>query len=202
MKKLLSILLIFFILVGCNMMDTPTKEVEEFLTKYQALSDDVLTDLELSAESENLSSTNKVTYMDVMKRGYQNLKYEVVNEQVNGDEATVTVKVTVYDLHKAMKESNDYLLDNSTEFETDGVYDQNKFREYELNEMLKTKYVVDYTIDFFLKKVDDEKETLTTSEEHIKQINAVYAKVPVSEQTFTCNASNAAIWEMIKDDTW
>ena len=72
MKKILSIMLILFTLIGCNMKDTPTKEVEKFLTKYQALSDEVLTDLELSVESENLSSTNKVTYMDVMKRNYQN----------------------------------------------------------------------------------------------------------------------------------
>lgn len=64
------------------------------------------------------------------------------------------------------------------------------------------KSLVKLNTGVVLKKVDDEKETLTTSEEHIKQINAVYAKVPVSEQTFTCNASNAAIWEMIKDDTW
>lgn len=174
MKKILSILLIFFILVGCNMTNTPTKKVEEFLTKYQALSDDVLTDLELSTESENLNSTNKVTYMDVMKRSYQNLKYEVTDENVNGDEATVTVKITVYDLYKAMKESNDYLVDNTVQFETDGVYDQNKFREYELNEMLKTNYMVDYTIDFFLEKVDDEWNIIEPSNTVKEKIHGTY----------------------------
>ena len=174
MKKLLSILLILFTLVGCSMLNSPTKEVEKFLTKYQTLSNDVLTDLELSVESENLSSTNKVTYMDVMKRNYQDLKYEVTNENINGDEAIVTVKVTVYDLYKAMKESNDYLVDNSTEFETNGVYDQNKFREYELNEMLKTKYVVDYTIDFLLEKVDDEWSVVEPSNTVKEKLHGTY----------------------------
>ena len=47
-----------------------------------------------------------------------------------------------------------------------------------------------------------ENEKLTPSEAHIKQINAVYDKVPIEEQTFACNASNAAVWEMIKNDTW
>ncbi len=156
MKKILSILLIVFILVGCNMSNTPTKKVEEFLMSYQTLSDDVVSDLELSSEMENLSSTNKVTYMDVMQRNYKNLKYEITNEDVNGDEAVVTAKITVYDLYKTMKESNDYLTDNSTEFEVNGVYDQNKYREYELDQMLKTNNTVDYTINFFLSKVDDE----------------------------------------------
>ena len=174
MKKLISILLMFFALVGCNMMNTPTKEVEMFLTKYQTLSDDVLADLELSVESENLNSTNKVTYMDVMKRSYQNLKYEVTDEKINGDEATVTVKVTVYDLYKAMKESNDYLIDNSTDFETDGVYDQNKFREYELNEMLKTKYTIEYAIDFYLQKVDDEWHVLEPSNTIKEKLHGTY----------------------------
>ncbi len=156
MKKVLSFLLIVFLMVGCNMMNTPTKKVEEFLMSYQTLSEDVVSDLELSAEMENLSSTNKITYMDVMQRNYKNLKYEITNENVNGDEAVVTAKITVYDLYKAMKESNDYLTDNSTEFEVNGVYDQNKYREYELNQMLKTNYTVDYTISFNLSKVDEE----------------------------------------------
>ena len=51
------------------------------------------------------------------------------------------------------------------------------------------------------KEEDDEKD-LSPSEAHIKQINAVYDKVPLSEQTFACDASKAAVWEMIKNDTW
>ena len=174
MKKILSILLMSFILIGCGMSNTPTKKVEEFLTKYQELSDDVLSDLELSAESENLSSSNKVTYMDAMKRNYQNLKYEIADEKVNGDEATVVVKITVFDLHKSMKESNDYLIDNSEEFETNGVYDQNKYRTYEINEMLKTKYTVDYTIDFFLEKEDDEWNIIEPSKTVKEKLHGTY----------------------------
>ena len=174
MKKILSILLIGFTLVGCNMMNTPTKKVEEFLMSYQTLSDDVISDLELSTEMENLTSTNKVTYMDVMQRNYKNLKYEITDENINGDEAVVTAKITVYDLYKVMKESNNYLNDNSTEFEVDGVYDQDKYREYELNQMLKTNYTVDYTISFNLSKIDDE-WVLTEPDNIVKEkIHGIY----------------------------
>ena len=49
---------------------------------------------------------------------------------------------------------------------------------------------------------DDDTEKLSLSEQHIQQINKVYAKIPVEEQTFTCNVGKAAIWEQIKNDTW
>ena len=52
---------------------------------------------------------------------------------------------------------------------------------------------------------EDEDTNISTknlSKQHIQQINNVYAKIPVEEQLFTTNASKAAIWEMIKDDTW
>ena len=156
MKKFLSFLLIIFTLVGCSMSNNPTKKVEEFLMSYQSLSDKVLSDLELSSEIEDLNSANKTTYMDVMRRNYQALKYEITNERINGDEAIITAKITVYDLYKVMKEANNYLIDNSTEFENNGVYSIDKFREYELDKMLKTDYTVSYTIDFYLVKSDDE----------------------------------------------
>ncbi len=63
------------------------------------------------------------------------------------------------------------------------------------------KSLVKLNTGVVLKEVEEEKPLLS-SDEHIKQINAVYDKVPLKEQTFTCNASKAAVWEMIKDDTW
>lgn len=64
------------------------------------------------------------------------------------------------------------------------------------------KSLVKLQTGVIMKSEDTEKNICSPSEEHIKQINAVYDKIPVEEQTFTCNASKAAIWEMIKDDTW
>ncbi len=49
---------------------------------------------------------------------------------------------------------------------------------------------------------DDKTLELSQKENHIKQINAVYDKVSIDEQTFACNATKAAVWEMIKNDTW
>ena len=170
MKKLILVLMSIFVLIGCTTSNSPTKRTEEFLTRYQSLSDEVLSDLDLSAETENLGSTNTKTYKDVITRQYQNLKYEITDENVNGDEAVVTAKVTVYDLYKTMKDSESYRTTNPTEFQENGMNSQNKFLEYELDQMLKTNDTIDYTIDFYLEKVDDTwqmKELSNTTKEKI-----------------------------------
>ncbi len=156
MKKIVLVLLGIFSLIGCTTMNTPTKKTEELLMRYQSLSDDVLSDLELSAETENLGSTNTQTYKDAITRQYQNMKYEITNESINGDEAVVTAKITVYDLYKTMKESQNYATLNPSEFETNGAYDQSKFLTYELDQMLKGEDTIEYTVDFYLEKVDEE----------------------------------------------
>ena len=70
-----------------------------------------------------------------------------------------------------------------------------------LFEVLKS--LINIKSDVTIEQIPDVAEkTLYRSEERIKKINEVYSKVPVEEQTFTCNATKTAIWEMIKDDTW
>ena len=70
-----------------------------------------------------------------------------------------------------------------------------------LFEVLKS--LINIKSDVTIEQIPDVAENnLSSSEERIKKINEVYSKVPVEEQTFTCNATKAAIWEMIKDDTW
>ena len=45
MKKLLVILSVF-LLVGCELNNTPTKKIEQFLSNYQILHKDVISDLD------------------------------------------------------------------------------------------------------------------------------------------------------------
>lgn len=172
MKKLVLVLLGIFMVVGCS-ANTPKSKTEEFLMRYQSLSDEVLSDLDLSAEAENLNPTNTKTYVDVIKRQYQNIKYEITNETINGNEAVVTAKITVYDLYKSMKESQDYMTEDETKFQENGVYSQDMFMEYQLDKMLKTDTTVDYTIDFYLEKIDDAwymKELSNTTKEKLHGI--------------------------------
>lgn len=70
-----------------------------------------------------------------------------------------------------------------------------------LFEVLKSLVKMRQDVEIF-EDDDKTKSTKTISKQHIQQINNVYAKIPVEEQIFTTNATKAAIWEMIKDDTW
>ena len=161
MKKMLSIIGIALILTGCsigNMDNTPTKKVEKYLNEYQTLDSNVLTKLDSIVDQEELfDDDQKITYKDILKKHYQDLVYKVKEETINGDKATVEVEIEVSDYTKALKQAEDYKIDNESEFLNDnGVFDENKFSEYKLNLLKDNKERVKYTIYFSLTKTDGE----------------------------------------------
>ena len=86
MKKIISFLIAFvsiFSLCGCqaNLNNTPTKQVEIFLGKYQTLDKDILDDLDkVIAEEESFNASQRDTYRGIMKKHYQDLEYNVKDE--------------------------------------------------------------------------------------------------------------------------
>ena len=90
-----------------------------------------------------------------MKKHYKNLEYEIKDEVINGDSATVTVKIKVTDYSKILNESKKYLEEHEDEFKNDeGVYDASLYNDYRLNKLKEAKDKVEYTIDLTLSKVD------------------------------------------------
>lgn len=170
MKKTLLTLTCLLLLVGCSLTsNTPTKQVENYLMKYKDLDEAVLSDLELSSEKENLTTTQKENYIKVMKRQYSNLKYEVTDEQVDGDEAVVTVNITVFDLYKVRTEAKKYSETNEDEFLVDDIFNDEKYVDYELDEMLNAEDTVDYTLTFTVIKNDSGKWVVQEPDEITKQ---------------------------------
>ena len=89
MKKLVFLIL-SLLLVGCNdLSNTPTKKAEEFLKKYQSLDSSVISDLNNAINETDLNEEQKKLYVDIMKKHYQNLSYEIKDETMDGDEAVV-----------------------------------------------------------------------------------------------------------------
>ena len=101
MKKIITILLMIFLFTGCeigtDMSNTPTKRVEEYLDGYQALDDNILNDLDSLITDLDYTVEQKDSYRELMKNHYQNLKYEIKDETINGDKATVTAEIEVID---------------------------------------------------------------------------------------------------------
>lgn len=179
MKKYIIAVVIAFILTGCgtkNLMNTPTKKVEMFFENYQTLDDDVLEQLDNTVkQSTEFTESQKEEYKRLMKKHYQSLKYDIKDETVDGDRATVTAEIEVKDYSKIMSEADSYLEKNQKEFEDEeGNYSKEKFMDYRLEQLKKAEDTVKYTIELSLTKIDDEWKLDNLSDADMQKINGIY----------------------------
>ena len=178
LKKILLIIVILLLVVGCgNMMNTPTKKVEQFLSKYQTQDKTVLDQLDqVIDEAGTMVDDQKDEYRDLMKKQYQNLSYKIKDETEDGDSATIEVEIEVYDYGKAISEAETYLTTNRDEFvdsETQEV-DSEKFLNYKIGKMKDVKDKIKYTINFTLTKVDDEWKLDDISDVDRQKLHGLY----------------------------
>jgi len=152
MKKIAIVILSIIFLIACSTSNTPKAKVEAYLGRYVSMDDEVLAEMSTTIASENLSETNTKIYEDVLTRQYENIKYTVKDEKIDGDNSTVIVKLTVYDLYKSDNDALIYLNNNQEEFMTDGAIDEEKYNKYKLDKMLSTNETVDYEVEFYLNK--------------------------------------------------
>ena len=177
-KVLLSLFIALFLLTGCDkLMNTPTKKVELLLSKYQKLDDDVLTQLGDSLLSDTvLTKEEKEKYQELLKKQYKNLTYTVKNEAIDGKTAVVEVEIEVYDYNKAITNSEEYLLNNQSEFQDEtGNINTVMYNDYKLGEIEKMKDRVTYTINFTLSKVDEEWMVDDLTDTERQKIHGLYA---------------------------
>ncbi len=155
MKKLL-VLTIILLLSACSLNNNPTAKVETYLDKYIQLDDDVVEDMEITILNEDLNNDNMELYKKILTRQYENLKYEIKDESIDGDKAYVTAKIIVYDLFKVDNAALNYMASYPREFEDNsGLFDNDLFNKYRLESMINSKDTVEYEIIFKLKKIND-----------------------------------------------
>ena len=120
MKKILlcfSCIMAIVLLSGCTMDNTPTKKVENFLDNYKNQDETVLTQLKEMVDTDPLmDETQTGTYTDIMKKQYEDLTYDIKDEVINGDTATVTAEIEVYDYYKINQDAQTYYNNNPNEF--------------------------------------------------------------------------------------
>lgn len=123
--KLKRIIAVSFIgllfLVGCtDTTNTPSKKVEDFLAKYQKMDNDVLTQLEVTMDSDTeMDADQKKEYKALMEKQYQNMSYKITDEKVEDDTATVDAEIEVYDYATSITKSKEYYTSHKDEFAED-----------------------------------------------------------------------------------
>ena len=180
MKKVLYCLMAIVLLTGCscsaNMGNTPTKKVEEYLNKYQTNDDDVVSDLDnVLTNDTTLTSDERTDYSDFMKKHYQDMQYEIKDEMIDGDTATVDAEITVRNYANAINEANQYRIDNSDEFN-----DENTFAKYRLDRLKEVTDTETYTITFHLIKENEEWKIENLSDDDLRKLSGMYGVTDVN----------------------
>ncbi len=176
MKKLGLVLLTLVVAVGCACTMTKASDaVKDYLGKYNNQDPEIIAQLDTVAEEENFTDEQSEIYKEIMKKQYTDLKYEIVDEKYNGDEAVVTTKISVYNLYKVQKEAENYKEEHEEEFQdSNKKYDVNKFLDYKLEQMKKNDEVVEYTIDFQVTKKDGKWKIENVPTEDLEKIHGIY----------------------------
>lgn len=152
-------------LVGCTMGNSPTSRVEDLFTKYQKLDEDISMGIDNVVNQQDLTKDHKERYRKLLERQYKNLSYEIKDELVDGDNATVLVEIEVVDYKKAISDLT---------FDSDN-YTKESYDEEKLGRLEKTQDKVKYTLEVKVRKDNDgnwKVEALTP--EQIKKIQGMY----------------------------
>src|SRR5574344_1342599 len=174
MKKVLILCICLISLCSCSLTSSPISKVEEYLGKYNTLNEDVVSDINSVISSENLSTNNQAVYKDVLERQYKDMKYSIKDEKIDGDDAVVTVNITVYDLYKSQKNSSNYLNEHINDYYTDNVFDEESYVKYRLDNMLITTDTINYEITFTLKKEDDSWILIAPDTNTLEKLHGLY----------------------------
>jgi len=173
--KVFGICLMFLVCAACSLGNTPTSAVERLFARYNTNDEEIVVELDDYVNESDLTDEQSSKYKDVYLKQFKDMKYEIKDEVIDGDTATVTAQITVYDYYKATEDANDYLANNPDEFKTDDIYDESLFTDYKLDMLKKVNETVDYTIDFTLTKVDNEWVVNDLTTEQLEKIHGVYA---------------------------
>lgn len=190
MKKFLVIFLGLFLLVGCSdTTNTPSKKVEDFLSKYQKLDKDVLTQLDVTMDNDTtMDDDQKKDYKALMEKQYQNLSYKITDEKQEDNTATVDVEIEVFDYASSITKSREYykehkdeFLDKDDEKKDDGdnkveeAMDTVKaFVDYKIKELKNVTEKNTYQMTFNLTKVDGKWKLNDISDTDRQKLHGLY----------------------------
>ena len=169
-----SICLLLLFTTACSLGTTPTSAVERLFAKYNNQDEEIVVELDDYINDSELTEEQNNKYKSVYLRQFKDMKYEIKDEVIDGDNATVTAQITVYDYYKADKDADEYLTNNPDKFKKENEYDESLFVDYKLSKLEEVNDTVDYTIEFDLTKVDNDWVINDFTTEQLEKIHGVY----------------------------
>ena len=164
-KKIILFGIIMFLLIGCSMSNTPTAKVEELLTKYQRLDNDIKTAIGNVLDEQNFNDNHKERYRKLLEKQYKNMTYEIKEERIDGKTATVITEIEVLDYKNAI---SDLTFDST-------IYTKESYDEEKLNRLENADSKVTYTMELTLTKDEDDVWHLNAlTNEQIKKIQGMF----------------------------
>lgn len=177
MKKNIKYFLLIFVvslLTGCLGNMGPSEKVEEFLNMYIKQDTSIINELEDYLNKQDLTQMQKARYRDIIKDEYSKIEYEIINEKVKDEKATVDVNIIVKDLYGASQQAENDLLDNPLDFYTEGVYDSSKFIDHKLDIMENYKVKKNYIINLNLTKYDNKWVMDNLDESTLEKLHGIF----------------------------
>lgn len=164
MKKniVLFLLAIVIFITGCELNNNPTSKVEELLSKYQKLDDEIVINYADLANTDELTDEQIDRYKNVIESQYKSLSYEIKEEEIDGDNAIVTTQIEVINYKEVLDK---YSIDN---------YDIDEYYDLVLDDLEKAKDKVTYTIDFEVIKENDEWVINNLNNEQRQKLLGIY----------------------------
>ena len=183
----LTIFVLLFSACTLGFSNTPKEKVKDFLNKYKNQDTEVLNDLDSIVSSEYSGDYTK-RYKTIMTNQYKNMEYEIVDEIIEGDSATVVAKIKVYDYASVIDRVNTYIGEHQDEFMSNSSdetslddnnnsmssFDNDKYLDYKMNNLENTNDKRTYQIEFTLSKIDDKWVLDSLSETDIEKIHGLY----------------------------
>lgn len=168
MKKIMLLIMFLSFLVGCSLANTPTSRVEDLLSKYQKVDNEIKMQINNISNNDNLTEDQKERYKKLIKKQYSNLSYQIKDEEIDGNNATVTVEIIVLDYKKTVNKTNETFMDKQN-------YSSEEYNNVKLKNLENTKEKVTYTINFNVQKdKNDNWQINELDEETIKKIQGMY----------------------------
>ena len=152
-------------LAGCSMGNTPSSNVEALFMKYQKVDNDISNGIDNIIQQQNLMADHQSRYRKIIEDQYRNLAYEIKDERIDGDTATVIVEIEVIDYKSSI---SDLTFDST-------LYTKESFDEEKLTRLENAHDKVTYTLELTLVKDSDGKWKMNPlTEEEIKKIQGMY----------------------------